>query len=84
MARRVIIHNHLPKQRKRVVPAKDASPSEIEKEYQQLRTSSKEYLAKQVAGRLDPSLAMSAPKGDLISQILNDKFSRKDLDAWGK
>jgi hypothetical protein len=62
----------------------DAEPADIDKEYKQLKAASRQYLEGEVKRNHRIYDTKGSSKSDLISQILNDKFSRKDLDAWGK
>lgn len=81
MARSIHLHIHDARR-----AARDAAPDEIQRYYESLKGKSKEELVK-LAGsnsRLDPSHMRSESRGTLINAILNAKFSRKDLDAWGK
>lgn len=62
----------------------DASPDEIQAYYNRLRDMDRRELEKKAGGRLDPSHLRSESKATLINAALNERFSRKDLDAWGK
>lgn len=64
--------------------AMDANPQEIDAYYKQLKGMERSALEKLVGGRLDPSHLKSESKSNLINAALNAKFSRSDLDAWGK
>jgi len=64
----------------------DASPDEIEEYFSYLRGKSKEELIRMTGlySRLDQSHLKSEPRESIINYVLSGKFSRKELDAWGK
>lgn len=62
---------------------RDAEPSEIEAFYKRLRGMDKDSIIGEFNSRLDKAHLKSESKADLINAILNQRFSRRDLDRWG-